>query len=140
MGTQCRRLARTGSVGRVRAVNFGTVGTKESLPQEVKYLKYLETFQVYGNENTMLLNIELGSDICELKYLKNLQIGGYGLVALPKDFSRLGSSLEVLDLSANNFTRVPEVLNKNDFKKLKSLKIQRLTVRWNSKQSERFAI
>lgn len=109
------------AVGRVRAVNFGTVGTKESLPQEVKYLKYLETFQVYGNENTMLLNIELGSDICELKYLKNLQIGGYGLVALPKDFSRLGSSLEVLDLSANNFTRVPEVLNKNDFKKLKSL-------------------
>lgn len=70
----------------------------------------------------MLLNIELGSDICELKYLKNLQIGGYGLVALPKDFSRLGSTLEVLDLSANNFTRVPEVLNKNDFTKLKSLK------------------
>ena len=46
------------AVGRVRAVNFGTVGTKESLPQEVKYLKYLETFQVYGNENTMLLNID----------------------------------------------------------------------------------
>ena len=30
--------------------------------------------------------------------------------------------MEVLDLSANNFTRVPEVLNKNDFKKLRKLK------------------
>ncbi len=62
------------AVGRVRSVNFGTVTTKESLPQEVKYLKYLETFQVYGNANTMLLNIALENHICELKYLKNLQI------------------------------------------------------------------
>lgn len=33
------------AVGRVRSVNFGTVTIKESLPQEVKYLKYLETFK-----------------------------------------------------------------------------------------------
>ena len=110
------------AVGRVRSVNFGTITIKESLPQEVKYLKYLETFQVYGNENSMLQNIALESDICELKYLKNLQIGGYGLVSLPDDFYRLGESLESLDLSANNFNSIPTVLTKENFPKLKSLK------------------
>lgn len=109
------------AVGRVRSVNFGTVTTKESLPQEVKYLKYLETFQVYGNANTMLLNIALENHICELKYLKNLQIGGYGLVSLPEDFKKLGQSLVSLDLSANNFTGVPAVLTKENFPELRKL-------------------
>ena len=109
------------AVGRVRSVNFGTVTTKESLPQEVKYLKYLETFQVYGNANTMLLNIALENHICELKYLKNLQIGGYGLVSLPEDFKKLGQSLVSLDLSANNFTGVPAVLTKENFPALRKL-------------------
>lgn len=109
------------AVGRVRSVNFGTVTTKESLPQEVKYLKYLETFQVYGNANTMLLNIALENHICELKYLKNLQIGGYGLVSLPEDFKKLGQTLVSLDLSANNFTGVPAVLTKENFPELRKL-------------------
>ena len=109
------------AVGRVRSVNFGTVTTKESLPQEVKYLKYLETFQVYGNANTMLLNIALENHICELKYLKNLQIGGYGLVSLPEDFKKLGKTLVSLDLSANNFTGVPAVLTKENFPALRKL-------------------
>ena len=76
-------------------------------------------FQVYGNANTMLLSIDLENHICELEYLKNLQIGGYGLVSLPEDFDRLGNSLESLDLSANNFTGVPAVLTQNNFPKLK---------------------
>ena len=69
----------------------------------------------------MLLSIDLENHICELEYLKNLQIGGYGLVSLPEDFDRLGNSLESLDLSANNFTGVPAVLTQNNFPKLKSL-------------------
>ena len=109
------------AVGRVRSVNFGSVTIKESLPQEVKYLKYLETFQVYGNANTMLLNIALENHICELKYLKNLQIGGYGLVSLPEDFKKLGQTLVSLDLSANNFTGVPAVLTKENFPELRKL-------------------
>ena len=109
------------AVGRVRSVNFGTVTTKESLPQEVKYLKYLETFQVYGNANTMLLNIALENHICELKHLKNLQIGGYGLVSLPEDFKKLGETLVSLDLSANNFTAVPAILTKENFPALRKL-------------------
>ena len=109
------------AVGRVRSVNFGTVTTKESLPQEVKYLKYLETFQVYGNANTMLLSIALENHICELKHLKNLQIGGYGLVSLPEDFKKLGKTLVSLDLSANNFTAVPAILTKENFPALRKL-------------------
>lgn len=109
------------AIGRVRSVNFATVDLKESLPQEVRYLKYLETFQVFGNTNTMLLNIDLGSEICELKHLKHLQIGGYGLVSLPDDFKKLGETLESLDLSANNFTGVPPVLTQENFPKLKKL-------------------
>ncbi len=69
----------------------------------------------------MLLSIDLENHICELEYLKNLQIGGYGLVSLPEDFDRLGNSLESLDLSANNFTGVPAVLTQDNFPKLKSL-------------------
>ena len=109
------------AIGRVRSVNLGTITTKESLPQEVRYLKYLETFQVYGNANTMLLSIDLESHICELKHLKNLQIGGYGLVSLPEDFKKLGNTLESLDISSNNFTGVPAVLTPENFPKLKKL-------------------
>ena len=65
----------------VRAVNFGTVGMKESLPQEVKYPgNTWKHFKYMVTKNTMLLNIELGKGYHELEYLKNLQIGGYGLV------------------------------------------------------------
>ena len=109
------------AIGRVRAVNFGTIMTKETLPQEVRYLKYLETFQVYGNANTMLLSIDLDSHICELKHLKHLQIGGYGLVSLPEDFVKLGNTLVSLDISSNNFTSVPAVLTAKNFPKLKAL-------------------
>lgn len=59
METDRQGVAGSGSSSRVRSVNFGTITTKESLPQEVRYLKYLETFQVYGNANTMLLSIDL---------------------------------------------------------------------------------
>lgn len=111
------------AVGRVKAVSFAMVTTTETLPQEVHYLKYVETFSVFGNVNTMLLSIPLGTELCDLKYLKNLQIGGYGLVSLPEEFKKLGSSLEVLDLSANNFTEVPPVLKKENFPHLKSLSI-----------------
>ena len=109
------------AVGRVRSLSFSMINIKETIPPEVKYLKYLETFKLLGNENTMLLNIELKSDICELKHLKNLQIDGYGLVSLPEDFNRLGNTLESLDLSGNNFTHIPEVLTQENFPKLKRL-------------------
>ena len=111
------------AVGRVRSADFMMCNTKESIPQEIRYLKYLETLNIYSNVNTMLLSIELGSEVCELEYLKHLQIGAFGLVSLPDDFVRLGDKLESLDLNSNNFADVPSVLTKENFPHLKSLNL-----------------
>lgn len=111
------------AVGRVRSAQFMMCNTKESIPLEVRYLKYIETLNIYSNVNTMFLSIDLGSDICELQHLKHLQIGAFGLVSLPDDFWKLGETLETLDLNSNNFPEVPAVLTKENFPKLKSLNI-----------------
>lgn len=111
------------AIGRVRALSIIQPDTKESIAQEVRFLKYLETFSAYGNVNTMLLNITLGDELCELKHLKNLQVGAYGLIALPERLKDLGKTLEVLDLSGNNFTSVPSILTKENFPHLKSLSL-----------------
>ena len=97
--------------------------TEESIPQEIRYLKYLESLNISTNTNTMLLDLDLGPEICQLDYLKHLKIFAYGLVSLPNEFIELGNSLETLDLSANNFTKIPEVLNKENFPNLKSLNL-----------------
>ena len=109
------------AVGRVRAVQYSFLNTKESIPSEIRHLKYLESLAISSNVNTMLLNSELGSEICELEHLKYLTLFSYGLVSLPDDFVKLGKSLVALDLSANNFTRIPAMLTQENFPKLKSL-------------------
>ena len=109
------------AIGRVRSANIMMCYTKESIPQEIRYLKYIETLNIYSNVNTMLLSIELGSEVCELEYLKHLQIGAFGLVSLPDDFVKLGDKLESLDLSSNNFEDIPAILTKENFPKLKKL-------------------
>ena len=109
------------AVGRVRSADIMMCYTKESIPQEIRYLKYIETLNIYSNVNTMLLCIDLGSEVCELEYLKHLQIGAFGLVSLPDDFVKLGDKLETLDLSSNNFCEIPAVLTKENFPKLKKL-------------------
>lgn len=109
------------AVGRVRAVQYSFLNTKEGIPSEVRHLKYLESLAISSNVNTMLLNIELGSEICELEYLKYLTIFSYGIVSLPDDFVKLGKSLVALDLSANNFAKIPPMLTPENFPKLKSL-------------------
>lgn len=111
------------AIGRVRSVAYAMFSTDESIPQEVRYLKYLESFNISTNTNTMLLNVDLGPEICSLDYLKHLKIFAYGLVSLPAEFKELGNSLETLDLSGNNFTTIPEMLNKENFPHLKSLNL-----------------
>ena len=111
------------AVGRVRSANIMMCYTKESIPQEIRYLKYIETLNIYSNVNTMLLSIELGNEVCELEYLKHLQLGAFGLVSLPDDFVKLGDKLETLDLNSNNFNEIPAVLTKENFPRLKSLNI-----------------
>jgi hypothetical protein len=109
------------AVGRIRSVAYSMFRTEESIPQEIRYLKYLETLYLGSNTNTMLLDIELGSEICELQYLKHLTLFAYGLSTLPDNFKKLGRSLETLDLTANNLTTVPAVLCKENFPNLKKL-------------------
>ena len=109
------------AVGRVRAVQYSFLNTKETVPSEIRHLKYLESLAISSNVNTMLLNIDLGSDICELEHLKYLTLFSYGLVSLPDDFVKLGKSLVALDLSANNFASIPAMLTQENFPKLKSL-------------------
>lgn len=111
------------AVGRVRSVEFFMFNTEESVPMEIKYLKYVESLSVSSNVNTMLKSIDLGSDICSLKYLKNLTLFSYGIVSLPDDFKNLGATLERLDLSANNLPEIPSVLTKENFPKLKSINL-----------------
>ena len=109
------------AVGRVRAVQYSFLNTKETIPSEIRHLKYLESLAISSNVNTMLLNIDLGSEICELEHLKYLTLFSYGLVSLPDDFVKLGKSLVALDLSANNFAEIPAMLTQENFPELKSL-------------------
>lgn len=109
------------AVGRVRSVYYSMFNTDEPIPQEVKYLRFLETFEISSNVNTMFKTIELGDEICSLKHLKSLTVFSYGIVTLPEEFKNLGATLEYLNLSANNLSDIPSVLTKENFPKLKTL-------------------
>ena len=110
------------AVGRVRSVAYAYLNTQESLPPQVKHLKYLESFSVATNVNEDRLRIDLGPEICELQYLKSLHLYSYGLVSLPEELTKL-RKLEVLNLSSNNFTEIPEILTPENFPNLKSLNL-----------------
>lgn len=106
--------------GRVKRAEFFMFGTKEGIPFQVKYLTAAEELYIYGNTNTFLLDIDPGEHICELENLRKLTIGAYGLSSLPESFKNL-RNLEYLDISSNNFQRVPEVLTPENFPKLTAL-------------------
>lgn len=110
------------AVGRVRTASYAFLRTKESLPKQIRHLKYLEELTIMSNVNTMLLSIDLGPEICELQYLKYLDIFAYGLVSLPDELKNL-KNLEFLSLSANNFNDIPAVLTPENFPNLKVLQL-----------------
>lgn len=114
------------ALGRVRSVKFSMFNLKsgETLPKEVGNLKFLESFSVAANENNQIREVELGDDICSLKYLKNLTVQAYGLTQLPANFAKLGSSLETLNLVSNNFNKLSDITNivhEKNFPKLRNL-------------------
>lgn len=116
------------AIGRVRSVQFNWFDLKEgeTLPKEVKYLKYLESFTIQTNVNRQLKEMHLGDEICGLKWLKELNVYSYGLVDLPEKFTDLGNRLEYLDLGSNNFpnlSTVTKVVNHDNFPKLKGLEL-----------------
>lgn len=114
------------ALGRVRSVKFSMFNLKsgETLPKEVGNLKYLESFSVAANENNQIREVNLGDEICSLKYLKNLTVQAYGLTKLPTGFAKLGSSLETLNLVSNNFNKLSDItniVNEKNFPKLRNL-------------------
>ena len=109
------------AIGRVRDLDLSYFNTEDGIPAEVKHLKYIETLSLYGNVNTMLKDIDLCPEIATLDYLKALRIGAMGLVSLPKNFTELGDTLEVLDLNSNNFEQIPAIINEENFPQLTSL-------------------
>lgn len=117
-------------LGRLKSVTFQLFETSESLPYQIRYLKTARSIYFSGNTNTFLKSIKLGSEICELAqygHLKNLTISAYGLVALPDDFKKLGNTLELLDLSSNNFDAGElDVITKENFPKLKVLRLNKI--------------
>ena len=114
------------ALGRVRSVKFSMFNLKsgETLPKEVGNLKFLESFSVAANENNQIREVELGDEICSLKYLKNLTVQAYGLTQLPANFVNLGKSLESLNLVSNNFNKLSDItniVNEKNFPKLRNL-------------------
>lgn len=116
--------------GRVRSVKFLLFNTSESLPYELRYLTAAEEIYIFGNTNTFLKHLELGEAITELSQLKRLTLGGYGLDDLDESMKNM-KSLEHLNICANNFDKVPDVLTKENFPNLKTLvmnAVQRHTI------------
>lgn len=114
------------ALGRVRSVKFSMFNLKsgETLPMEVGNLKFLESFSVAANENNQIREVNLGDEICSLKYLKNLTVQAYGLTQLPTNFVNLGKSLETLNLVSNNFNKLSDItniVNEKNFPKLRNL-------------------
>lgn len=114
------------ALGRVRSVKFSMFNLKsgETLPKEVGNLKFLESFSVAANENNQIREVNLGDEICSLKYLKNLTVQAYGLTQLPANFVNLGKSLETLNLVSNNFNKlsdITDIVNEKNFPKLRNL-------------------
>lgn len=114
------------ALGRVRSVKFSMFNLKsgETLPKEVGNLKFLESFSVAANENNQIREVNLGDEICSLKYLKNLTVQAYGLTQLPAGFAKLGRSLETLNLVSNNFNKLSDItniVNEKNFPKLRNL-------------------
>lgn len=116
-------VANPDMVGRVREAGFSMVATKESIPFEVKFLKYAETLSFTSNENPQLLAITVGSELSGLKYLKNLSFMGYGVQNLSSDLAQVGKTLEFLDMASNTLTSIPSVLTKANFPAMKRLKL-----------------
>jgi hypothetical protein len=106
-------------VGRVKRVEIFLCNSFEGLPYEFQYLTQAEEIYIFSNENSMLKSINLGEDILELKNLKRLSVGAFGLSELPANFAM--PNLEFLDLGSNNFQSVPKVINKENLPKLRAL-------------------
>lgn len=116
--------------GRVKYARFFMFSTKEVLPFEVQYLTAAEELVFYSNTNSFTHNLDTGDAITTLTQLKRLTISAVGLTTVHRDITKL-KNLEFLDLSSNNFQKIPDVITKENFPNLRSLRLganQRSTI------------
>lgn len=106
--------------GRVKYARFFLFSTKEGIPFEVQYLTAADELIFYSNTNSFQYSLDTGDAITKLPQLRRLTISGYGLTSLHEDFVDL-KNLEYLELGSNNFQRIPEVITKENFPKLRVL-------------------
>lgn len=106
--------------GRVKAAAFTLFQTTEEIPYEVQYLTEAEELYFFSNINSFLYKLDIGEHLCKLENLKRLTVSAYGLTDLTDSMKKL-KNLEWLDLSANNFSELPQVLTPENFPKLHAL-------------------
>lgn len=106
--------------GRVKSARFFMFSTKEGLPYEVQYLTAADELYFYSNTNKFMHSLSTGEYITRLTQLRRLTIVAYGLTELPDEFANL-KNLEYLDIGSNNFQKIPDVINKRNFPKLRVL-------------------
>ncbi|MFR9524119.1 MAG: BACON domain-containing carbohydrate-binding protein [Rikenellaceae bacterium] len=120
-------------VGRVRSVLFFMPSTDEALPFELTYLRAAETIMIRGNTNASTKDLSINDfwadkdedgEYC-FKNLKYLEIMSYGIDELDPSLLELGQQgvLETLDISINNFIKVPTEVNPTNFPGLKEFRI-----------------
>ncbi|MGM9785313.1 MAG: hypothetical protein ACI3ZS_00500 [Candidatus Cryptobacteroides sp.] len=114
-------------IGRVRSLQitmFTTPASEDAkgYPAEFAKLRYLERLSLFSNGNKFRRHITKLGGITELTGLKYLQLSSAGLTDLPDEFANL-ENLEVLDLSSNIFSRIPDVLSPDNFPKLTQLNL-----------------
>lgn len=109
---------------RVVGFTLSMIETKESLPDQLKYLDQLETLAITSNSNSYIKEIELSDVVTTLKKLKSLSLFGYGISKLPASIGDM-ENLEELNLSANTFQSLDDVIKplKNLGPKLKYLNL-----------------
>ena len=77
------------AIGRVRSVSYAMIDLQdgESLPREIRHLKYLESFSVQSNGNRQLRTISLGEEICGFPNLRYLSLTGCRATETLRDLS-----------------------------------------------------
>jgi len=109
-------------IGRVRSVSFMSFEGKEGIPYEIQYLTRAESIRFFSSYAFLLGKFSSGPDLSKLTRLKHLEIAAIGLTELDPSFVNL-KNLESLDISSNNFSKVPEILTPENFPKLRYLDI-----------------
>lgn len=107
--------------GRVRYARFYVFSTDESLPYDVQQLTAAEELVFYSNDNKTRKNLQVGEYLMKLGNLKRLTMAYFGLVDLPSGFAAAFPDLEYLNLSGNNFQKVPDEIDPLKMPGLKTL-------------------